>query len=79
MPNYTGSVGFGQKYVENLMGYIGSLDVEDCIASVQHLVRAGITRGGSGQQYVYGGSHGGFLSGHRKRTFLTNAPTTNLV
>ena len=73
MPNYTGSVGFGDKYVRKLMGHIGSLDVEDCIASVRHLVASGLARDGPGQQYLYGGSHGGFLLGHR--TYLTLSRT----
>ncbi|KAJ3537442.1 hypothetical protein NM688_g6689 [Phlebia brevispora] len=64
MPNYTGSLGFGEKYVRELLGRIGSLDVEDCMASVRHVVACGISSYGQGQQLLYGGSHGGFLLGH---------------
>lgn len=63
-PNYTGSVGFGDKYVRKLLGSIGTLDVEDCIQTVRQLTDAGVAK--SGQQFLLGGSHGGFLSAHRK-------------
>ncbi|KAL4260391.1 peptidase S9C family protein [Pleurotus pulmonarius] len=64
LPNYTGSLGFGEQYVQALRGNCGSLDVEDCIASVRHLVDLGIAKFGKGQQFVSGGSHGGFLAAH---------------
>jgi len=64
LPNYTGSTGFGQKYVEKLLGQAGTLDVNDCIASVWHLVKLGISKEGPGLQFVTGGSHGGFLTAH---------------
>ena len=63
--NYTGSIGFGQKYVEALMGRAGELDVKECYESAKHLVKLGIAREGPGKQFVQGGSHGGFLSAHR--------------
>ena len=66
MPNYTGSIGYGEKYINKLLGQIGSLDVEDCLASVRHLVASGVSKDGPGRQFLYGGSHGGFLLGHRK-------------
>ncbi|KAI0290150.1 alpha/beta-hydrolase [Russula brevipes] len=56
-PNYTGSTGFGNFYVQELVGKCGTLDVEDVKASVDHLVR-------EGKQFVTGGSHGGFLTAH---------------
>ncbi|KAF9491956.1 alpha/beta-hydrolase [Pleurotus eryngii] len=64
LPNYTGSLGFGEQYVQALRGNCGSLDVEDCMASVKHLVDLGIAKFGKGQQFVSGGSHGGFLAAH---------------
>ncbi|KAJ8519578.1 hypothetical protein ONZ45_g3475 [Pleurotus djamor] len=64
LPNYTGSLGFGEKYVSALLGHCGSLDVEDCIASVRHLVDTGVAVMGKGKQFVSGGSHGGFLTAH---------------
>ncbi|THV03554.1 alpha/beta-hydrolase [Dendrothele bispora CBS 962.96] len=64
MPNYTGSPGYGEKHVQALIGKCGSLDVEDCIESVNHLVKLGIAEQGPGKIFVTGGSHGGFLTGH---------------
>ncbi|KAF8838080.1 alpha/beta-hydrolase [Paxillus ammoniavirescens] len=62
LPNYTGSMGFGEKYIQKLLGKCGELDVGDCIASVERLVELGISE--LGRQVVQGGSHGGFLAAH---------------
>ncbi|KAG5653151.1 hypothetical protein H0H81_002062 [Sphagnurus paluster] len=64
LPNYTGSLGFGESAVRALIGNCGTLDVEDCIATTRHLIKLGISVEGPGKQFVLGGSHGGFLSGH---------------
>lgn len=63
-PNYTGSVGYGDKFVRKLVGRIGDLDVKDCLESVNHLIKVGVARAGAGQQFISGGSHGGFLGTH---------------
>ncbi|KIM65541.1 hypothetical protein SCLCIDRAFT_22710 [Scleroderma citrinum Foug A] len=60
MPNYTGSMGFGEKYIQKLLGKCGTLDVEDCIATVKELIKQGISA--EGRQVVQGGSHGGFIT-----------------
>ncbi|KAJ7730156.1 Alpha/Beta hydrolase protein [Mycena metata] len=66
LPNYSGSLGFGEnlKSVRALLGNCGSLDVQDCIATVRHLVDLRIAVQGKGKQFVSGGSHGGFLAAH---------------
>ncbi|KAG6827441.1 hypothetical protein H0H93_015612, partial [Arthromyces matolae] len=64
LPNYTGSLGFGESAVQALPGNCGTLDVEDCIASTKHLIKLGISIEGPGKQFIMGGSHGGFLTGH---------------
>ena len=64
--NYTGSLGFGQKYVDALRGQIGTLDVQDCYESAKHLTVVGLAGEGTGKQFLQGGSHGGFLSAHRQ-------------
>ncbi|KAH0580076.1 hypothetical protein H2248_002888 [Termitomyces sp. 'cryptogamus'] len=64
LPNYTGSLGFGESTVRALLGNCGTLDVEDCIASTRYLIKLGISVEGPGKQFVMGGSHGGFLTGH---------------
>ncbi|KAG6908721.1 hypothetical protein DXG01_003566 [Tephrocybe rancida] len=71
MPNYTGSLGFGESAVRALLGNCGTVDVEDCIASTRHLIKLGISVEGPGKQLVMGGSHGGFLTGHRKHHVST--------
>jgi acylaminoacyl-peptidase len=63
LPNYTGSMGFGQTYIEKLLGHCGSIDVEDVAESVRELVRRGVAE--DGRQVVLGGSHGGFIAAHR--------------
>ncbi|KAJ7038984.1 Alpha/Beta hydrolase protein [Mycena alexandri] len=63
-PNYSGSIGFGEKSVRALLGNCGYLDVQDCIATVRHLVSLGIAAQDKGKQFVMGGSHGGFLTAH---------------
>ena len=76
MPNYTGSTGFGDFYVQTLIGQCGTLDVEDVKASVDYLVKEGKGEHGPGKQFVTGGSHGGFLSAHRKSRYSTQAKHT---
>ncbi|KAJ7302152.1 Alpha/Beta hydrolase protein [Mycena albidolilacea] len=63
-PNYTGSTGFGESSVRALLGNCGTVDVQDCIATVRHLVNLGISVEGKGKQFLIGGSHGGFLTAH---------------
>ncbi|EJD44016.1 alpha/beta-hydrolase [Auricularia subglabra TFB-10046 SS5] len=62
--NYTGSLGHGQHFIEKLLGRAGELDVEECMASTQHLIKLGLTEPGPGKQFIIGGSHGGFLGAH---------------
>ena len=76
MPNYTGSTGFGDYYVQALIGKCGTLDVEDVKASVDHLVKEGKGEHGPGKQFVTGGSHGGFLTAHRKSRYSTQAKSS---
>ncbi|PPR01816.1 hypothetical protein CVT24_001680 [Panaeolus cyanescens] len=81
-PNYTGSLGYGDKFVRALLGKCGTLDVEDCIASAEHLISLGISEKGPGKQLVTGGSHGGFLTGHligQYPTFFSAAVLRNAV
>ncbi|EGO20277.1 hypothetical protein SERLADRAFT_452969 [Serpula lacrymans var. lacrymans S7.9] len=80
LPNYTGSLGFGQTHVDALLGRCGALDVEDCVASALHLVRLGLAQ--EGRQGVQGGSHGGFLAAHligQHPTLFTAAVLRNPV
>ncbi|KAG1807980.1 Alpha/Beta hydrolase protein [Suillus subaureus] len=62
LPNYTGSMGFGQVYIQKLLGHCGSMDVEDVAESVRELIKRGVSE--EGRQVVMGGSHGGFIAAH---------------
>ena len=67
-------MGFGEKYIQKLLGKCGTLDVADCIATVEELINLGLSE--PGRQVVQGGSHGGFLAAHRKSQ-KKNHPTLN--
>ncbi|KIJ41939.1 hypothetical protein M422DRAFT_171727 [Sphaerobolus stellatus SS14] len=62
--NYTGSLGFGQKHVDALIGRAGDLDVKDCYEAIKHVIGLGLSAEGPGKQFVLGGSHGGFIGAH---------------
>ncbi|KAF5830484.1 Alpha/Beta hydrolase protein [Dunaliella salina] len=62
LPNFRGSTGYGQAFLEALPGHIGQYDVQDCMDAVTWAVQQGITD--PKRLAVAGGSHGGFLSGH---------------
>ncbi|TFK18936.1 acylaminoacyl-peptidase [Coprinopsis marcescibilis] len=65
LPNYTGSLGYGEAAIHALVtGRCGRRDVDDCIASLDYLVDKGLAEEGPGRVFVMGGSHGGFLSAH---------------
>ncbi|TFY65775.1 hypothetical protein EVG20_g5316 [Dentipellis fragilis] len=70
LPNYTGSLGFGDHYVKKLLGECGTLDVGDVVESVRHLVKLGMAEDNPKKLFVAGGSHGGFIGAHREH--LTN-------
>ncbi|THH33349.1 hypothetical protein EUX98_g805 [Antrodiella citrinella] len=60
-PNYTGSVGYGDKYVRKLLGNIGDIEVKDCLQAALLLKHMGIA---GDELFLSGGSHGGFILAH---------------
>ena len=60
MVNYRGSVGFGQKWRDWLIGNIGWPEVEDILAGVDDLVSRG--RVDAGRMVIAGWSWGGYLT-----------------
>ncbi|KAG1902336.1 Alpha/Beta hydrolase protein [Suillus fuscotomentosus] len=62
LPNYTGSMGFGEKYIQKLVGHCGAMEVQDVVESVNELIRLGISE--HGRQVIQGASYGGFLAAH---------------
>lgn len=57
MPNYTGSTGFGRKFVNALVGKIGTNDIVDVIDVIEFNKKEGFNNIG-----ISGGSHGGFIT-----------------
>ena len=58
--NYGGSTGYGRAYRERLRREWGIVDVEDCVAAVQALVRDGLAAGE--RLGIRGGSAGGWTT-----------------
>eukprot|EP01132_Coremiostelium_polycephalum_P006688 gene6688-8274_t len=61
--NYRGSTGFGKDFVDCLPGSIGTLDVKDCIRTLEYILDMDKSVD-QNRVAVMGGSHGGFLSAH---------------
>ncbi len=59
-PNYRGSVGYGDKFVTDLIGHENDVEVKDILAGVQHLVKAGIAD--PDRVACMGWSNGGYLT-----------------
>ncbi|KAG4103498.1 alpha/beta-hydrolase [Neocallimastix lanati (nom. inval.)] len=68
--NYTGSLGYGQKKVLELVSKIGELDISDVYAAVEAMKNQIIKFGEAAVEidtdkiFYYGGSHGGFIGAH---------------
>jgi dipeptidyl aminopeptidase/acylaminoacyl peptidase len=58
--NYGGSTGFGRAYRERLVGRWGIVDVDDCVAAVDHLIATG--RADPDRVAIRGGSAGGYTT-----------------
>ncbi|CAN6547883.1 unnamed protein product [Malus baccata var. baccata] len=57
-----GSLGFGEEALQSLPGKIGSQDLKDVLAAVDHVIDVGLAS--PSKVAVLGGSHGGFLTTH---------------
>ncbi|KAK7279306.1 hypothetical protein RJT34_24354 [Clitoria ternatea] len=60
--NYRGSTGFGEEALQSLPGKVGSQDVNDVLAAIDHIINLGLAS--PSKIAVLGGSHGGFLTTH---------------
>ena len=58
--NYGGSTGYGRDFRERLTGKWGIVDVQDCIAGAQYLVKQGLVD--KNKLVIKGGSAGGFTT-----------------
>lgn len=74
-PNYRGSTGYGQKFIDADRGDFGGGDVRDIMAGVDKLIADGVAD--KDRLFVYGSSYGGYLTsrlvGHTDR-FRAAAP-----
>jgi acylaminoacyl-peptidase len=59
-PNFRGSAGYGQKFIDADRFDFGGGDVRDILSGIDHLVKEKIVD--ARRQYVYGTSYGGFLT-----------------
>jgi len=60
--NYRGSAGYGQKYIESLLGHAGDYDVLDCIECIDAACEKHNEIIDQNNISITGGSHGGFLA-----------------
>jgi dipeptidyl aminopeptidase/acylaminoacyl peptidase len=60
MPNYHGSIGYGQKFVESIKGHYYEYEIEDMLKGIDHLVSQGLVD--PEQLGTMGWSNGGILS-----------------
>ena len=67
-PNYRGSTGYGRQWMEANRKRVGEVDLWDCTAGAQYLVREGLAD--PRRTVVSGASHGGYLT----MTCLTEYP-----
>jgi dipeptidyl aminopeptidase/acylaminoacyl peptidase len=68
-PNFRGSAGYGQKFIDADRRDFGGGDMRDILSGVDHLVRQKLAD--PERQFVYGSSYGGFMTswlvGHTKQ------------
>jgi hypothetical protein len=66
--NYTGGLGTKKDETQDLLGKIGTLDVQDCQDIVNQALKT-IPSLNPAKTFVCGGSHGGFLACHLTSSF----------
>ena len=58
-PNFTGSTGFGQKFLDGLPTKIGQIDCDEVVGTIEYCTKNGL--GDPSRVVVAGGSYGGYL------------------
>jgi acylaminoacyl-peptidase len=61
--NFSGSTGYGEDFLNSLLGNIGELDVQDCGKLIKLAIEKHSEKVDPSKVAVYGGSHGGFMTG----------------
>jgi dipeptidyl aminopeptidase/acylaminoacyl peptidase len=59
-PNFRGSAGYGQKFIDADRGDLGGGDMRDILAGIDSLVKRKLID--DKRQFVYGSSYGGFMT-----------------
>lgn len=59
-PNYRGSAGYGQRFIDADRFDFGGGDMQDILTGIEHLVREGLVD--AKRQFVYGISYGGYTT-----------------
>ena len=59
-PNFRGSSGYGQRFIDKDRFDLGGRDMEDILTGIEHLVQTGIVD--ARRQFIYGISYGGFTT-----------------
>ncbi|MCI0461989.1 MAG: S9 family peptidase [Gemmataceae bacterium] len=59
-PNFRGSAGYGQKFIDSDRGDFGGGDMRDILTGIDQLVKQGVAD--RERQFVYGSSYGGFMT-----------------
>jgi dipeptidyl aminopeptidase/acylaminoacyl peptidase len=59
-PNFRGSAGYGQKFIDDDRNDLGGGDMRDCLNGIAHLVKLKLVD--PYKQFVFGSSYGGFMT-----------------
>ncbi|EGR29765.1 prolyl oligopeptidase family protein, putative [Ichthyophthirius multifiliis] len=60
-PNYTGSCGYGQNFMEKLLTNIGDIDAQEILGMIDQIIQKGLCD--PKKIIIIGGSYGGFMTG----------------
>ncbi|CAH8513539.1 unnamed protein product [Schistosoma turkestanicum] len=84
--NYHGSLGYGNTFVQDLIGHISERDVSDCVQATEYALNYLQKYDSNLKAVLFGGSHGGFLTLHLAARYknlyhvaIARNPVTNLV
>lgn len=59
-PNFRGSSGYGQKFIDADRNDLGGGDFRDCMSGIDHLIDKGLAD--KGRLFIYGVSYGGYMT-----------------
>jgi acylaminoacyl-peptidase len=79
-PCFTGTIGFGQKFLKGAIGKLGDLDAKEILSLIENVCKSK-EKINKDRIHVYGGSYGGYMAGimgtrypeHFKSAIMANA------